>query len=110
MDDSRWKPVVGVGLLALLCLLFLYSTIGSTCYVAEIKAHAAQTLDEQGFTIVGYEGYTRGEWSTHGGKVRYQVVRKGDPAKHLYNLFMSKWGDEYHIYELKCVDCLASQQ
>ena len=77
-------------------------SLGYTSYawssenVADIKAHAAETIKAAGFTTVGYTGYTSGSFSTPGGRVWYTVERGGVT----YELFVSKWRDEYHVYRI----------
>jgi hypothetical protein len=75
--------------------------------VSAIKQHASETWAASGFEIIGYEGYEIGGFlcGTPGGKVWYIVQRKGD-AKTRYDGFITKWGDEYHIYNLKAIDAL----
>lgn len=64
--------------------------------VADIKAHAAETIMAAGFKPVGYTGYTHGSISSPGGRVWYTVERGGVT----YELYVSKWKDEYHVYRI----------
>ena len=107
-NKAKMKILNAVKLTAILA--FGSSTLlGSGCskqYVSDIKAHATNVWDNAGFKIVGYEGY---QWSlpgeTWGGKVWYIVQRK-DSGSTLYHGFISKWGDEYHIYNLRAIDAI----
>lgn len=74
--------------------------------VDKIKANAAKTWGAAGFEVVGYEGYQIGNFfGSPGGKVWYIVQRKDNPSVQ-YHGFISKWGDEYHIYNLRAIDAL----
>ncbi len=73
--------------------------------VDRIKAASPVTWAAAGFQIVGYEGYQIGDPFSPGGKVWYVVQRNGDP-KTRYHGYISKWGTEYHVYNLKAIDAL----
>jgi len=75
--------------------------------VDNIKAAAPKAWDAAGYEIVGYEGYEIGNiCGNPGGKVWYVVQRKGDPRIR-YTGYLSKWGDEYHIYNFRAYDAIA---
>lgn len=105
-----WRAAVGVILIAVLAAGVYFGMIGSARNVDDIKAHAPKVLDEMGFVIVNYEGFQWGAGGTYGGRAWYNVKRKDDPAGHLYNLLLSKWGNEYQLYNLRCIDCATVQQ
>lgn len=74
--------------------------------VDDIKNHATNTFSQAGFVVTGYEGYTIGDmFQTPGGEVWYQIVRTND-NKVLYNCFLSKWGTEYHIYNMVALNAI----
>ena len=77
----------------------------SNKYVPEIKVHADETWKQAGFEIIGYEGYQYGFFGTWGGQVWYTVKRNPDNGI-IYDGFVSKWGNEYHIYNLKAIDAI----
>lgn len=97
-------------LLAALALALCSAFAGCTAHkVEEIKKAAPQVWGDAGFEIVGYEGYQYGTLGpTWGGKVWHIVRRKGGDRV-TYHGFICKWGDEYHIYNLKAIDAIARQ-
>lgn len=99
MDELK---VVGIAALVLASVA-TYGMIGTEHNVPEIKEKAPYVFDDAGLEIEGYEGYKRGGFSTFGGCVYYTVKRKPDNGR-LYSACISKWGKEYHIYDLRSVD------
>lgn len=76
--------------------------------VDNIKEHATNTLANAGFKIVGYEGYQIGDmFQTPGGEVWYEMIKTNDNNV-LYHCFISKWGNEYHIYSIKALNAISS--
>jgi len=74
--------------------------------VDTIKANAEATWEASGFRVVGYEGYQIGSaFTTPGGKVWYVVERQNDSSVRYHGL-LSKWGDEFHIYNLQAIDAI----
>lgn len=71
-------------------------------HVADIKLAAPTVWEKNGFSIVGYEGYQHGLFFWSGGCVWY-VVRRGPTD---YHGCISRWGDEYHIYELRALNAI----
>jgi len=71
-----------------------------------IKANAPKAWSDAGFEIVGYEGYQIGGLQAPGGLVWYVVQRTGDSTIR-YNGAVSKWGGEYHLYEIQALDAIA---
>lgn len=70
------------------------------------KAAAPQVWAAAGYKIVGYEGY---QWApVHGSSVWY-LVRRVDDNGITYHGALSKWGKEYHIYNLSALDALKPQ-
>lgn len=68
----------------------------------DIKAHAAETFKNDGFDVVGYQGY---QYSLcYGAELWYTVKRPDSPV--VYQGFLIKWGDEYHIYNLASLNKL----
>lgn len=102
--------IISTGFLLLVVLLTLTVFFGGYSYrnVDVIKANAAATWDAAGFEIVGYEGYQIGDFigPCPGGKVWYVVQRKGN-SQVRYHGWVSKWGKEYHIYNLRAIDAIA---
>lgn len=93
-----------VSLIMLVTLVYLggcnYTNVSAT------KENASKTFAQSGFEIVGYEGYQIGDLiGSPGGKVWYIVKRSGEPSV-IYHCYLSKWGDEYHIYGLESIDAI----
>lgn len=98
------KTTLGIIVLALVAYFggFNYGNVET------IKANAAQTWAKAGFKIVGYEGYQIGKpFEAPGGRVWYVVEKIGD-SRVRYSGFLSKWGDEFHVYNLKAIDAIAA--
>lgn len=95
--------LVAVGLMAALFWL------GGCSYrnVADIKAHAEQMWNKNGYEVIGYEGYQVGTFESPGGRVWYIVRRRGQDNV-TYHGYVSKWFGEYHIYELHAIDAIKS--
>lgn len=89
-------------------VIFIGYLCGSTQNVNIIKANAEATWSDAGFKIVGYEGYQRGTFENWGGKVWY-IIQKKEGDQTLYHGYLSKWGSEFHIYNLKAIDAIGSR-
>jgi len=88
-------------------LFVLVLTLATSCYrdVENIKQAAPQFLQDRGYTIVSYDGYEADLLGVAGGFVQYQVR---DSAKFLYGLKICKWGKEYHIYSVRCLNAVSN--
>lgn len=72
----------------------------------ETKAHAVETFRAAGFEVIGYERY---EWDPIlGAEVWYIVKQPNEPT--IYHGFLCKWGNEYHIYNLKAINAITQNQ
>lgn len=88
---------VGLSISAVVGISIAYTAYTwSSDNVADIKANAAEAIKGAGFTPVGYTGYTIGSLSTPGGRVWYTVER----GNVFYELYVTKWKDEYHVYRI----------
>ena len=75
-----------------------------------VKARAAETWRQQGFEIIGYEGYEWGGlpvvgWSKGGACVWYTLKRTKDNGI-IYDGCLERWGDEIHAYNTKALDAI----
>jgi hypothetical protein len=96
-------PILVVAALA----LTIYLGGCNTRKVNYIKSQAQERWEKAGFEIVGYEGYETGNiFTTPGGRVWYIVKRNGVT----YDGFLSAWGDEIHIYNLRALDALSDSK
>lgn len=89
--------------LAVLMLLALAGCSASN--VPDIKNHAVETWRQAGFQVVGYEGYNWTGFGQWGGCVWYTLRRIPDNGI-TYDGCISKWGDEYHIYQITALDAI----
>lgn len=94
----KWIGLAAVASSALFGLRWLgYRNVEAT------KAAAPQVWAAAGYKIVGYEGYQYAP--IHGSSVWY-LVRRVEDNGITYHGALSKWGDEYHIYNLSALDAL----
>jgi hypothetical protein len=77
-------------------------TACSASRVDDIKQHAEEIWNKNGFKVIGYEGYQYGSFDTFGGKVWY-IVQKDNT---LFHGALTKWGDEYHTYNLSAINAI----
>jgi len=91
-----------------LFLLVIIALSVSSCYrdVEKIKKVAPSYLKERGYKIVSYDGYECDFLAIQGGFVWYQVK---DSDGYLYNLAISEWRGEYHIYNQKCLNAVSNK-
>ena len=75
--------------------ILLYSIIGTSERVDDIKERAPTDIASRGWEIMRYEGWQYGSWSHHGGKVWYHVRNK-DNHSIQYRVFVTSWGGELH--------------
>jgi len=73
-----------------------YSAIGSEGKVTMIKELAPQEIVNRGWEVMRYEGYQRGSWGNHGGKVWYHVKDiKNENIQ--YRVYITEWNGELHF-------------
>lgn len=99
-----------LSLVAVIAVLVAVAYFGGCSYrnVETIKDNAEATWAKAGFEVVGYEGYLLGTFGDcPGGRVWYIVQRKGND-KVRYHGFISKWGNEFHIYNLRAIDAVTA--
>jgi hypothetical protein len=96
------KKILFVTLLLIGAIIGLGFVSCSARYVPDIKEHAPIVLSKNGFTIIGYQGYQWGAFGQYGGCVWYTLQRD----KTIYQGCVSKWGKEYHIYNLSALNAV----
>lgn len=104
---ARLRSVVQVAVTLAVLSLAVVGVVLSGSRVDDVRAHAPEILRRAGFEVVGSEGYERGLFQCYGGVVYFVVRRSVDPASHLYELGVTRWGSEYHLWEVRCLDCCA---
>jgi len=85
-----------------LLTIALTLTACSASRVDDIKQHAEEVWNKNGFKVIGYEGYQWGTADAWGGKVWY-IVQKDNT---LFHGALTKWGDEYHTYNLSAINAI----
>lgn len=84
--------------IVIVILAFLgYSIFGTEGNVEEIKRQAPLRIEDHKWDVLGYEGYERGSWMHHGGKVWYHVAEKDNPNVR-YRVYFTLWNGELHAY------------
>jgi len=91
------------GLFIALIAAGLFFNSGCSRNVDDVKQNAESTFEDNGFKIVGYEGYKLSP--VMGGYVWY-TLKKSDDNGITYQACIGKWFDEYHMYGLKAVDAI----
>lgn len=86
--------------------------VASSRNVDDVKQHAADVFKQNGFDIVGYQGYENSfvagkEYG--GGKVWYTLKKTNDNGV-TYEGSLKKWGNEYHLYNLNAKDAIAPKR
>lgn len=74
-----------------------YTIVGTEGRVQAIKAQAPAAIANHNWNVIGYEGYQRGSWSNHGGKVWYHVEDNKNPNIR-YRVYLTQWNNEIHFY------------
>lgn len=86
-----------MGVISAIVLLLIYSLVGVSTRVDDIKSLAPSAIESRGWKILRYEGYEYGSWGRHGGKVWYHVQDVNQDNIY-YRVFITKWGNELHFY------------
>lgn len=85
-----------ISIVVLVLSIIGYTLIGSESKVGMIKELAPQEITNRGWEIMRYEGYQRGSWGNHGGKVWYHV-RNIDNHNVQYRVYITEWKGELHF-------------
>ena len=78
-----------------LLAIFVYGAVGTEGRVDKIKKLAITDISSRGWDILRYEGYQRGSFGEHGGRVWYHVANKDDKSIQ-YRIYITLWGGELH--------------
>ena len=102
MKNSKRTLLTASALCALLC-------VGcSAGNKQDVKDNAARVFADSGYIVTGYQGYQWGKFGFNeygGAYVWYNLRQKGTGIN--YQAAIQRWGDEYHIYNLKAIDAIA---
>jgi hypothetical protein len=79
-----------IGSIMVVGTIAYYSLVGTEGRVSEIKERAIKEIPETGWNILRYQGYQRGSWARHGGKVWYHVENADNPSNR-YNIYVTLW-------------------
>ena len=74
-----------------------YTIAGTSSRVEEIKQRAPQEMAARDWKILRYEGFQRGAWGDHGGRVWYHVANVSNPNTQ-YRVFITLWEGELHFH------------
>jgi hypothetical protein len=86
-----------IGTIGLVVALALYTGIGTSGNIPEIKEKVPQAMEDRGWEIMRYEGYEFGSWNKHGGFCWYHV-RNVDNENIQYRVRVAMWDDELQFY------------
>jgi hypothetical protein len=89
--------------IALLAAGLMFSS-GCSRNVDEVKQHSEQVFENNGFKIIGYQGY---KLSLIFGGIVWYTIKKSNDNGITYDAGIAKWGDEYHLYNLKAIDAIS---
>jgi len=85
-------------------------SIGSKKNLDYVKDRAEDRWSDLGFNVVGYDGYQWGyTWwlsPSHGGAKVWYILEKSNGNGITYSGYLSRWGDEIHMYNLNAVDAI----
>ena len=92
-------------------ILILFLLLGgvSTCTydgIEDIKSNASKVFEDNGFKVIGYEGYVIGNkipFTNYGSAKVWFILSDG---KTKYQAMVQRFNDEYHIYNLQALDAL----
>lgn len=95
----------------ILCAISIILVLVTRCSSAnldDVKEHACDRWKEVGFSCLGYEGYQLGIWwyGPYGGANVWHTLAIEKHPDQVFSGYIQKWGDEYHIYNLKCINCV----
>lgn len=84
-----------VSVIMMFIAFFLYSAVGTSGSVEEIKRIAPAAMKSRNWEIIRYEGWQYGSFDSHGGKVWYHV-RNIDNHSIQYRVYITLWAGELH--------------
>jgi hypothetical protein len=95
----------------LIILVMILCASCSSANLDDVKNNADKTFEQAGFQIIGYEGYNLGlatfGTSYGGAYVWYTLKNKNDGI--IYEAAIQRWGNEYHIYDLKALNAISNK-
>jgi len=74
-----------------------------------IKTNAPEVFRENGYKIIGYQGYELSPvipFTKYGGANVWYIVEKLNDNKVTYTCALKRWGNEIHIYNLNAIDAI----
>ncbi|MEE8299459.1 MAG: hypothetical protein V3R67_08795 [Thermodesulfobacteriota bacterium] len=77
--------------------LIVYSVVGTSGNVDEIKERAPAEIEDRGWEVLRYEGFQYGAFSKHGGYAWYHVKDMGQKNIY-YRVRVAMWGGELQYY------------
>ena len=84
-------------LMMIVFVVLIYSVIGTSGRVDEIKRMAPKEMADRNWKVLRYEGYQHGSWGNHGGKVWYHV-KDLVHSNTYYRVYLTLWDGEVHFH------------
>lgn len=74
----------------------------------DVKSNAPRVWKEAGYQIIGYSGYTMGNHigPGYGGAAVWFMVTRIPANGITYEGYIQKWGNEYHVYNVRAIDAI----
>lgn len=94
---KRTEKLLIISIVVVFITFLLYSIVGTSGDVAEIKRRAPEEFKARNWKIMRYEGFEYGSWGHHGGKVWYHVANTQDSTIQ-YRVYVCLWGGEFQYY------------
>lgn len=72
-----------------------------------VKLKSNEIWQDQGFTVVAYEGYQMGAvvpFTKYGGAYVWYRLKRNPDNGILYSGYLQQWGEEIHVYGPKAID------
>jgi hypothetical protein len=104
----KTKSAIRIGSIVLLSVTFIFGC--SFGNLQDIKDKAPEVWRQNGFKVVGYEGFQWGKWgifgSTYGGAYVWHRLEKIPDNGITYSGYIQRWGNEYHVYGPSAIDAI----
>jgi len=97
-----------------ICSLLFICTVGCGYgNIDYVKKNAAETLKQNNFEILGYQGYEVGSgipFTTYGGAMVWYTIKSTNDDKIILQCGLKRWGKEIHIYSLTAINVTAQNK
>lgn len=99
-------------IIVFIIFVVLFMGYGMSCSYGNldaIKDNAENVWENNGFRVIGYQGYQWGHLGCgtyYGGATVWYTLKKISDDKVTYEGAIRRWGKEYHIYNLSAIDAI----